>query len=95
MNPSKKALAVSLILVFVSPVFGVVLADMMGFHEPLDLAARSLGLQDWTESFNWTPFLDYTVPGLPAEVGYIVAGLLGIAVILCIGLAISRLVKKP
>jgi len=91
---SKKALIAILILVFISPIFGVILADMVGFHEPLDVAAEALDLQDWSEDINWTPFFDYTVPGLPAEAGYIIAGTIGIAVILAIGLIINRLVRR-
>jgi len=37
---SKKALIIIIILLLISPVFGVVLADMVGYHEPLDLAAE-------------------------------------------------------
>ncbi len=91
---SKKALIAILILVFISPIFGVILADMVGFHEPLDIAAEALDLKDLSKDINWTPFFDYTVPGLPAEAGYIIAGILGIAVILCVGLIINRLVRR-
>jgi cobalt/nickel transport protein len=87
----KKTLIIALILVVVSPVFGVVLADAFGYHEPLDLAAELLNLQDLTENINWTPLLDYRVPGLPAELGYIVSGVVGIAIILAIGFIVSRL----
>ena len=90
--PFKKALIITLILVVISPIFGVILADIVGYHEPLDLAAELLNLQDLTEDINWTPFLDYTVPGLPAELGYIVSGLIGISIILAIGFIVSRLV---
>ncbi|RLE74139.1 MAG: cobalamin biosynthesis protein, partial [Thermoprotei archaeon] len=62
---SKKAIILTFILVIISPIFGVILADMVGYHEPLDLAAESLGLEDISEETNWTPFFDYTVPGLP------------------------------
>ncbi len=74
----------------VSPIFGVYLADMVGYHEPLDLVAERLNLPDYTEDFNWTPFLDYTVPGLPDWAGYIVSGLVGVSIILILGLAIMK-----
>jgi cobalt/nickel transport protein len=89
-----KALIITLILVFVSPVFGVVLADMVGYHEPLDVAAEALNLPDLTEKINWTPFLDYSIPGLSAEVGYIVAGLIGVGIILGIGFILSRFIGR-
>lgn len=89
----RKALIFTLILVFISPIFGVILADMVGYHEPLDVAAENLNLPDLTDTVNWTPFLDYTVPGLPTEVGYIVAGIIGISIILGIGFIINKMVK--
>jgi len=99
MSPSKKnpltfrkALILTLILVFISPIFGVLLADMVGYHEPLDVTAENLNLPDLTDVVNWTPFLDYTVPGLPAEIGYIIAGIIGISIILGIGI-INSVVK--
>lgn len=95
-NPLKfrRALALTFILVLVSPVFGVILAEIVGYHEPLDEAAEMLGLKDWTDEINWTPLLDYTVPGLPDEVGYVVSGLIGIGLILGIGAVLSRVAKR-
>jgi len=90
---SRRALSAIIVLIVVSPVFGVWLADIVGYHEPLDVAAEALGLEDVTESLNWTPFLDYTVPGLPASVGYAVAGFMGVAIILLVGFGLSRLLK--
>jgi len=82
------------ILLIISPIFGIILADMVGYHEPLDIAAEKLGLQDLTEQMNWTPFLDYTVPGIPDEIGYIIAGLIGIFVIFLIGYILQYLTGK-
>lgn len=89
----KNALILAVILILISPIFGVILADMVGFHEPLDVAAEELHLPDWTENFNWTPFLDYTIPGLSVEMGYIIAGFFGFAIILGIGLVLKKLLK--
>lgn len=94
MKISTRAWIVILALLFISPIFGVVLADMVGYHEPLDVAAERVGLEDWSEEINWTPFFDYTVPGLPDEIGYIVAGFIGIIVILAIGYIANILVSK-
>lgn len=91
---SRKALLAILILILISPIFGVILADMVGYHEPLDIAAEVLNLAELTETINWTPLLDYAVPGMPAELGYVIAGLLGIAIILGIYLTLTRLVKR-
>ena len=91
---SKKIMFVIAFLILVSPVFGVILADMVGYHEPLDVAAEILGLNDITEDINWTPFLDYTVPGLPDVLGYIVSGFIGVGVILALGYVLKRFTSK-
>ncbi|MCD6457377.1 MAG: cobalamin biosynthesis protein [Thermoprotei archaeon] len=88
---SKKAIILTFILVIISPIFGVILADMVGYHEPLDLAAESLGLEDISEEINWTPFFDYTVPGLPDVIGYIIAGFIGVFVVLGLGIGLSKI----
>ncbi|OYT28115.1 MAG: cobalamin biosynthesis protein [Thermofilum sp. ex4484_82] len=88
---SKKAIILTFILVIISPIFGVILADMVGYHEPLDLAAESLGLEDISEEINWTPFFDYTVPGLPDVIGYIIAGFIGVFIVLGLGIGLSKI----
>lgn len=90
---TKKQVILIIGLILVSPIFGVILADMVGYHEPLDIAAELLGLKDITEETNWTPFLDYTVPGLPDWLGYIVAGIIGVAVVLALGFTIQKLLE--
>ena len=89
-----KSILIIIALVLISPLFGVVLAEAVGYHEPLDLAAETLGLNDLTDALNWTPFLDYTVPGLPDEIGYIVSGLLGVAIIWGGGYVASKILLK-
>jgi|UniRef100_A0A7C3WSL8 hypothetical protein len=89
----RRALLFTLALVVVSPVFGVHLAELVGFHEPLDIAAEALGLREITEEINWTPFLDYTVPGLPDWLGYIVSGFIGVGAVLALGLLLLRLLR--
>ncbi|MEM0376157.1 MAG: PDGLE domain-containing protein [Thermofilum sp.] len=86
----KRTLLVALALVVVSPLFGIYLAELTGYHEPLDIAAEMLGLSEVTEEVNWTPFLDYTVPGLPSWLGYIVSGLIGVALVLALGYLIVK-----
>jgi len=90
---SKKATLIIAALIVISPIFGVILADLVGYHEPLDVAAEMLGLTDITEQMNWTPFLDYTVPGLPATIGYIVSGIIGVSIIFLIGLLLSKFAR--
>lgn len=90
----KKVMFVITALILVSPIFGVILADMVGYHEPLDVAAEILGLNDITEDINWTPFLDYTVPGLPDVLGYIISGFIGVGVILALGYVLKHFTSK-
>jgi len=89
---SAKSLIVIIVLILISPVFGIILADMVGYHEPLDVAAELLGLKDISEEINWTPFFDYTVPGLPDVVGYIISGFIGVGIILGIGYVTYKVV---
>ncbi len=79
----KKAFKVILILLLVSPIFGVYLADLVGYHEPLDVVAEKFGLNE-TQTYE-TPFTDYTFPSLPDWLGYILSGLIGVLLILAIG----------
>lgn len=80
-----------ILLLLVSPLFGVILANAVRYHEPLDLAAELLNKPDFTEDINWTPFLDYSVPGIPSEIGYIISGFIGIALILSLGTLLKKL----
>lgn len=89
----RRALMFVAVLVIVSPLFGVVGSELVGYHEPLDLAAEMLGLEEWSLP-EWTPFTDYTVPGLPDTIGYIVAGFIGVGVILAIGVLLARLTAQ-
>lgn len=86
----KRALLLVIALVIISPLFGVVGAELVGYHEPLDVAAEMLHLEEWSLP-EWTPFTDYTVPGLPDTIGYIVAGFIGVGVILGIGALFVKL----
>jgi len=81
----RKAWYVIGFMILISPLFGIILADMVGYHEPLDVAADMLHLKDLSAKMNWTPFFDYTVPGLPDTVGYIVSGIIGVLVVYVLG----------
>jgi len=83
-----------ILLILISPLFGVVLADMVGYHEPLDIAAEKLGLKDISDEINWSPFYDYSVPGLDPITGYIVSGFIGVGIIYLIGSLIQRIAGK-
>ncbi|MEM0015263.1 MAG: PDGLE domain-containing protein [Zestosphaera sp.] len=79
MTLSRKSLIMLAVLLLASPVFGVILAEELSYREPLDLVAEELGLSE--AGVEWTPFRDYAVPGVPKAVGYVIAGVLGTAVI--------------
>ncbi|MEM2535234.1 MAG: hypothetical protein QXD12_05445, partial [Candidatus Nezhaarchaeales archaeon] len=91
---SKKTWITVIVLLILSPIFGVVLADIVGYHEPLDLAAEAIGLRDISEEITWTPFFDYSVPGLPAEIGYVISGAIGVIAITVIGYGILKMAEK-
>jgi len=83
---SRRWLILVLVLVVVSPLFGVIGAEIVGYHEPLDLAVEraceKLGIEPPDVSY-WSGLLpDYTVPGLNDVVGYIISGLVGVAILL-------------
>lgn len=65
-------------LIIVSPLFGIYLADLVGYHEPLDIAIEMLGLKEWSDEW---PLKDYSMPGLDPYLGYIVSGFIGAAAI--------------
>jgi len=90
---SKKVWIAIAIMLVASPLLGVVLADVVNYHEPLDLAAEIVGLRDVSEKITWTPFFDYSIPGFPAEAGYVLAGALGVAVIVAIGYVVMKAVE--
>ncbi|ALU11381.1 cobalamin biosynthesis protein [Ignicoccus islandicus DSM 13165] len=89
---NRRLLQVVVIGLFVSPLFGVIGADLVGYHEPLDVAAEALHLKEM--EFNWTPFSDYTVPGVPDAIGYIIAGIIGISVIFAVGYILAKTAEK-
>ena len=78
---SRRVLLTIVVLVIVSPLFGVIGAELVGYHEPLEVAAEKIGLEE-SEPV-WSGILpDYTVPGLPDTIGYILAGFVGVGVLL-------------
>ena len=90
----RKAWYVIAFMIIISPLFGIILADMVGYHEPLDVAAEMLHLKDISDKINWTPFYNYTVPGLPDTIGYIISGIIGVAVVYALGKVIFGGVKE-
>ncbi len=86
---SRKLLLSIVVIVLVSPLFGVIGAELVGYHEPLDVAAEKIGLEEQEPVWKGI-FPDYTIPGLPDVIGYILTGLIGV----CLLLAPAYLRKK-
>lgn len=86
----KKIIVILLALLAVSPLFGVIIADIIDYHEPLDIVAEELGLSE--NEFTWTPLRDYTFPGLPNWIGYIISGGIGLLAITAVAYILKRLV---
>ncbi len=75
-----RALTLIVALVLISPIFGVIGAEAVGYTEPLEVTAEMIGLK---EKVLWPGlFPDYTVSGLPDVLGYVVSGLVGVAILL-------------
>ncbi len=89
---SRKQWITLIILLIISPIFGVWLANMLGYAEPLDHVAEALHLNE--SEIEWTPFKEYTVPGLPDWLGYIITGAIGVAVIIAIGYIVRVFAKR-
>lgn len=88
----KSTVKILAILIVISPLFGIVLAEKVNYHEPLDVAAEKLHLHEL--DIYHTPFDDYQVPGLPPTIGYIVAGFIGIGIILGVGSLLAKRMSK-
>ncbi|MEM2490362.1 MAG: cobalamin biosynthesis protein [Candidatus Korarchaeum sp.] len=69
------------LLVLISPLFGVIGANVVGYREPLDVAAELIGMEESEPVWSGI-FPDYTLPGLPDELAYVIAGLVGVGVLL-------------
>ncbi|MDW8169604.1 MAG: cobalamin biosynthesis protein [Desulfurococcaceae archaeon] len=65
---------VVVVLILISPLFGIYLADLVKYHEPLDIAIEMLGLEEWEDKW---PLKDYSIPGLDPYLGYIASGFIG------------------
>lgn len=88
----KGTLKILALLIIISPLFGIILAEKVNYHEPIDVAAEKLHLHEL--DIYHTPFSDYEVPGLPPTIGYIIAGFIGIAVILGVGALAAKRMSK-
>ncbi len=89
----RKHLLLLTVLVIVSPVFGVWLAEALNYAEPLDHVAKALNLTEW-EWLEWTPLKDYSIPGLPDWLGYIISGFIGLAAVIALGYLLKLYVSR-
>ncbi|MEM0006356.1 MAG: PDGLE domain-containing protein [Ignisphaera sp.] len=89
---SRRHIYLLIALIVISPVFGVYLANLVGYHEPLDIIAEELGLSE--AEFNWTPLKDYMVPGLPEWLGYILTGIIGVSIMLLLEAIVRHFILR-
>ncbi|WP_202318843.1 energy-coupling factor ABC transporter permease [Archaeoglobus neptunius] len=85
--PGKAALAVIAAMIAVSPLFAYA-AELVGYAEPLENAAKILGLSEKPIYEGILP--DYSVPGINPYVGTLIAGIVGTAIVLVLGYALTR-----
>ncbi|MFB6490099.1 MAG: cobalamin biosynthesis protein [Thermoproteus sp. AZ2] len=86
----RRYLLLLIALALISPIFGVILANVVNYAEPLDHVGEALHLQDLSDKMNWTPFIGYAVPGLPDWLGYIISAFIGLAVFMAIYYAVTK-----
>lgn len=93
----RRALVAISLLLIISPLFGVVASELVGYQEPLDVAAEKIGL---SEAPLWRGLLsDYTIPGLLEDwvslsVGYIISGTIGVLLILATCFILNHLLGE-
>ncbi len=85
---SRKALAVIIILVALSPLFAYA-AEAVNYSEPLENTAEEVGAEEHPVYSGVLP--DYTVPGVDPYVGTLIAGLVGTFITLLLAYALSSL----
>ena len=90
--PRRAALAV-LAIVLAAPVFGWA-ATATGYTEPLAIAAAATGASSEATHAGPTALADYAVPGLPAPVGTLLSGLLGVVVVFLVATGLGRLASE-
>lgn len=78
------------LLILLSPLFAYA-AEAVGYSEPLENVAEMLGAEEHTIYEGLLP--DYTVPGINPYVGTLISGIVGIAIVLLLGIGISRVSK--
>jgi len=85
----RRAYIIIIVLVVLSPLFGVIGAELVGYREPLEVAAEKVGLEE-SEPL-WSGILpDYTFPGLNDVIGYVIAGFIGVAILLSPMIVVRR-----
>ncbi len=72
--------SITILLIFVSPIFTIYLTSFTGYREPLDIVLDMMGYE-YISLFPFNLFSDYTFPGLPSWLGMIIAGFIGVALI--------------
>lgn len=81
----KKLLVALGVLAVVTPLGLLATGEAWGEWAPEDVAELvgfvPKGLERFAEVWRWAPMPDYTLPSLPEPIGYIIAGVLGAAIV--------------
>lgn len=87
---SRNTAIVLFVLILISPVFGLILPEVLESEEYIEsLAEKTDGV-----AISYSPFREYLVPGLPDWLGYIVSVALGCIIILAIYYTILKLAHR-
>ena len=85
----KAAAAVIIVVVLLSPVF-VWASGAVNYAEPLENAAETVGAADAAHTIHSGLLPEYTVPGLNLYTGTFLSGVIGVALVFTIAVAIGR-----
>lgn len=89
---SKKLILVLVMLIIVSPIFGVILPEMLQSEEFIESLAEIA--EPVLQIHYNAPLKDYTIPGFPEWVGYMVSSAIGLVIIVLVYYTIAKIMEK-
>lgn len=88
----RKILIITIVLVLISPIFGIILPEILQSEEYIE------SLVDKTQPIIVieypTPFKEYTIQGLPMSVSYAISALIGYGIIIIIYYIVNYILIK-
>lgn len=82
----KASLALIALMIAISPIFAY-LAEEVGYSEPMENAAKILGLEETTINEGILP--DYTIPGMDPMIGTLLSGAIGVLIVLLVSFGVK------